>query len=174
MDSMSAKCKGEQPGRLWFNPHAAVLLTAVGALLSTATPAFSAIAYPYALPDQLNATLKVDTGSKTNFINMLLGLNTNFPENQYGSDGYNDADGQDLITTWDPPSLRFPHGVWANFYDWEVDGRRIYDGYTGTYFNAVVNVPNLRYGFPGFNTLHSTRALVGQKNLVLITGRAWW
>ncbi|MDF7823457.1 hypothetical protein P4B35_05490 [Pontiellaceae bacterium B12227] len=124
-------------------------------LLILAPSAFSAISYPYALPDQLNATLKVDTGSKSNFNNLLLGLNTNFPENQYGSDGYNDTDGQDLITTWNPPALRFPHGVWANFYDWEVDGRRIYDGYDGIYVGAVTNVPNLRYGFPGFNTLHS-------------------
>ncbi|WP_136078198.1 hypothetical protein [Pontiella desulfatans] len=124
-------------------------------LFSLAPRAFSAISYPYALPNQLNATLKVDTGSKTHFNNLLLGLNTNFPENQYGSDGYNDPDGQDLITTWNPPALRFPHGVWANFYDWEVDGRRIYDGYDGTYVGAVTNVPHLRYGFPGFNTLHN-------------------
>ena len=95
-----------------------------GLLIAFAPQVFSAITYPYALPNQLNATLKVETGSKTGFNNLLLGLNTNFPENQYGSDGYNDPDGQDLITTWNPPSLRFPHGVWANFYDWEVDGRR--------------------------------------------------
>ena len=45
---------------------------------------------------------------------MLLGLNTNWPENQYGSNGYN-----------------------------------------GQYLVAFTNVPNLLYGFPELNTLHS-------------------
>jgi hypothetical protein len=123
------------------------LLCAVGEVVA-------AVQYPYSNVGPQNATLSIDTSRATPFNHKLLGLNTNFPENQYGSDGYNDADAQALITAWSPPALRFPHGVWSNFYDWEVDGRRIYDGYTGTYYNAVVNVPNLRYGFDGFKTLH--------------------
>jgi hypothetical protein len=81
-------------------------------------------------------------------------LNTNFPENQYGLDGYNDSDGQSLIISWAPYALRFPHGVWANYYDWEVDGRRIYDDYDTIYRGAVENVPQLRYGYDGFKLLH--------------------
>ncbi len=110
--------------------------------------------YPYTNVGPQSASLNITTSNPTPFNNRLLGLNTNFPENQYGIDGYNDADGQSLITNWNPPALRFPHGVWSNFYDWEVDGRRIYDNYDGTYKDAVVNVPNLRYGFNGFKTLH--------------------
>nr|UZM28275.1 hypothetical protein [uncultured bacterium] len=124
-------------------------------LIGLMSSASGQISYPYILPGQQNATLNVNTGNVTPFNHMLLGLNMNWPENLYGIDGFNDSDAQSLITSWGPSSLRFPHGVWANFYDWEVDGRRIYDGYTGTYYNAVVNVPNLRYGFPGLDTLRS-------------------
>ncbi|MEQ8211387.1 MAG: PEP-CTERM sorting domain-containing protein [Lacipirellulaceae bacterium] len=114
----------------------------------------TAVDYPYSSVGPQNASLSINSSSQTPFNNRLLGLNTNFPENLYGLDGYNDADGQALITGWSPPSLRFPHGVWSNFYDWEVDGRRIYDNYMGTYYNAVVNVPQLKYGYDGFKTLH--------------------
>lgn len=114
----------------------------------------TAVDYPYANVGPQSATLNINTSSSTPFNNKLLGLNTNFPENLYGLDGYNDSDGQALITGWAPPALRFPHGVWANFYDWEVDGRRIYDDYDTTYREAVENVPQLLYGYDGFKTLH--------------------
>ena len=114
----------------------------------------SAAEYPYDNVGPQSAVLSIDTANSTPFNNSLMGLNTNFPENLYGLDGYNDADGQTLITTWAPPTLRFPHGVWANYYDWEVDGRRIYDDYVTIYRGAVENVPQLRYGYPGFKNLH--------------------
>ncbi len=119
-------------------------------------PAWRAVAveYPYTNIGPQTASLRINTSNPTPFNNKLLGLNTNFPENQYGSDGYNDADGQALITAWTPPSLRFPHGVWSNVYDWEVDGRRIYDDYDTSYRGAVECCPNLRYGYDGFKTLH--------------------
>ena len=132
------------------------LLTAMLLLFLCATPRVCpAIQYPYALPGSLSATLNVNLAKKTNFNNLLLGLNCSWPENQYGSAGYNHADAQRLMVALRPSSLRYPHGVWANFYDWEVDGRRIYDEYSGTYFSAVTKWPNLRYGFPRFTTLHS-------------------
>jgi len=124
------------------------------ALLCRINEVVIAVDYPYANVGPQSASFSISTSSLTPFNNKLLGLNTNFPENQYGLDGYNDADGQALITGWAPPALRFPHGVWSNFYDWEVDGRRIYDGYMGTYHDAVVNVPQLKYGYDGFKTLH--------------------
>ncbi len=113
-----------------------------------------AVQYPFTNVEPQSATLSVNTSNPTPFNNRLLGLNTNFPENQYGLDGYNDSDGQALITAWSPPALRFPHGVWSNFYDWEVDGRRIYDDYPTSYRPAVENVPQLLYGYDGFKTLH--------------------
>ena len=39
----------------------------------------------------------------------------------------------------------------------------------------AVNEPVIDLELPdGFGSLHSTRQHVGKKNLVLITGRAWW
>lgn len=46
---------------------------------------------------------------------------------------------------------------------------------TGKLKPVAVNEAVIDLKLPdGSNTVHSTRALVGQKNLVLITGRAWW
>lgn len=103
----------------------------------------------------MSASLNIDLTHETNFNNLLLGLNCSWPEKLYGFTGYNNPDAQKLITAFHPSSLRFPHGVWANFYDWKVDGRRIYDGYSRVYLKAVKGHPDLRYGFPGFTTLHS-------------------
>jgi hypothetical protein len=46
---------------------------------------------------------------------------------------------------------------------------------TGTLKPVAVNKPVIELKLPdGFEVVHSTRAYVGKKNLVLITGRAWW
>ena len=85
---------------------------------------------------------------------MLLGLNCNWPEGLYGKVGYNHPDAQKLITALKPSSLRFPHGVWSNFYDWESDGRRMTDNYKTLYDSAVRDHPDLKYGFDGLHRLH--------------------
>ncbi|QDT10921.1 hypothetical protein [Planctomycetes bacterium K23_9] len=114
----------------------------------------SQVQYPFELPTEIKATLNVDTTGSTPVNHLLLGLNCNWPENLYGKIGYNHPDAQKLITQLDPSSLRFPHGVWANFYDWESDGRRITDDYHTPYDTAVKNHPDLKYGFDGFHKLH--------------------
>lgn len=83
------------------------------------------ISYPFEVPDEVRAKLDIDTSRSTPVNHMLLGLNCKWPENLYGKVGYNHPDAQKLIGELKPSSLRFPHGVWANFYDWESDGRRI-------------------------------------------------
>ena len=55
----------------------------------------------------------------------------------------NHPDAQKLIRSFKPSSLRWPHGVWANVYDWEVDGRRMYDDYKTQYRDAVEKHPAL-------------------------------
>lgn len=46
---------------------------------------------------------------------------------------------------------------------------------TGKITPVAVNEPVIDLTLPdGFGKLHSTRDYVGKKNLVLITGRAWW
>jgi len=112
------------------------------------------VPYPFDLPDEITATLDVNTKKKIPVNNMLLGLNCNWPERLYGKSGYNNPLAQKLIRTLKPSSLRFPHGVWANFYDWESDGRRMTDNYKTPYDSAVKDHPDLKYGFDGLHTLH--------------------
>ncbi|WP_146458349.1 hypothetical protein [Rubripirellula tenax] len=111
-------------------------------------------AYPFELPAELSATLTIDANEPAPVNAMLLGLNCNWPEGLYGKVGYNHPDAQRLIKTLQPSSLRFPHGVWSNFYDWESDGRRMNDDYVTPYDSAVKDHPELRYGFDGFHELH--------------------
>ncbi|MEO6785744.1 MAG: hypothetical protein ABI318_06390, partial [Chthoniobacteraceae bacterium] len=87
-------------------------------------PVMAEVTFPFDLPAGITATVDINTNKKRPFNNLLLGLNCNWPENQYGSVGYNHPDAQKLIRAMKPGYLRWPHGVWANVYDWEVDGRR--------------------------------------------------
>ncbi len=129
-------------------------------LLATATcallleHAMAATEYPFPLPEKISASLNVNTSQKQPVNRMLLGVNCGWPENLYGSTGFNSPEAKKLIQAFKPPALRFPHGVWANFYDWECDGRRITDGYKGEYAAAVKDHPGLKYGFDGFHKLH--------------------
>lgn len=110
--------------------------------------------YPFELPEKLEATIEIDSTKKSPVNPLVLGLNCNWPENLYGKIGYNHPDAQKLIRTLKPISLRFPHGVWANFYDWESDGRRMTDNYKTPYDSAVKDHPDLKYGFDGLHALH--------------------
>nr|UZM28269.1 hypothetical protein [uncultured bacterium] len=119
-----------------------------------APAATAQVTYPFDDSGEITATLNVDTTRSTPVDHMLLGLNCNWPENLYGKIGYNHPKAQELIKKLKPTSLRFPHGVWANFYDWESDGRRMIDDYKTPYDSAVKDHPDLKYGFDGFHRLH--------------------
>nr|UZM28256.1 hypothetical protein [uncultured bacterium] len=126
----------------------------VAFLLCSAGHGFAQVPYPFEVPAELSATLKVNSSKKTPVNHMLLGLNCNWPEGLYGKTGYNNPQAQKLIRAFKPSSLRFPHGVWSNFYDWESDGRRITDNYKTPYDSSVKDHPELKYGFDGLRTLH--------------------
>nr|UZM28252.1 hypothetical protein [uncultured bacterium] len=135
-------------------PTYALILTVVSILGWFPSQAWSQVQYPFELPTEIKATLEVDTTQTTPVNDLMLGLNCNWPENLYGKVGYNHPDAQRLIKTLKPSSLRFPHGVWSNFYDWESDGRRQTDDYVTPYDTSVSNHPDLKYGFDGFHKLH--------------------
>lgn len=46
--------------------------------------------------------------------------------------------------------------MWANFYDWESDGRRITDNYKTPYDEGVRDHQDLKYGFDGFHSLRKS------------------
>lgn len=130
----------------------AVLLLAVGCYADGGET--EELKYPFDVPKKVTASVSVNPHDRTPVNNMLLGLNANWPENLYGKIGYNHPDAQKLIRAFKPSSLRFPHGVWANFYDWESDGRRKTDNYETPYDGPVTNHPTLKYGFDGLHQLH--------------------
>lgn len=111
--------------------------------------------YPFRTPPDIEANLRINTTRTRPVDPMMLGLNCSWPEEQYGKNGYNNPDAQKLIRAFQPVALRFPHGVWANFYDWKNDGRRITDTYKTAYDSAVKEHGDLKYGFDSLNTLHT-------------------
>lgn len=74
--------------------------------------------YPFTnLPTNVTATLDVQTSSPEPFRNALLG---------YNIFGFNSSADKDFIHQFDPSTIRFPHGLWANWYDWRIDKTRLF------------------------------------------------
>ncbi len=83
--------------------------------------------YPFALPATVTATLSVQTQTKEQYDNLLLGVNIS---------GFTSADEQALIKRWDPVTIRFPSGLWSNWYDWTTDQNRVFGTDTFDYVSA--------------------------------------
>lgn len=75
--------------------------------------------YPFARPAEASASLALDTGAARDFDHRLLGVNQQFT---WSPIGYEDPRVQAFIRRVAPPSLRFPAGTVANYYDWTSDG----------------------------------------------------
>ena len=69
--------------------------------------------YPFNLPNIITVSLNVETSSRELFNNKLIG---------YNIQGFDTQVQKDFIKLVDPVTIRFPHGVWANFYEWKTDG----------------------------------------------------
>ena len=120
--------------------------------------------YPFNLPENFTATLNVDSQEEEVFNNLLLGVNIHDLAH---------AEGQELVRDFDPITIRFPHGLFANWYDWEQDKARLYgeekvtytraDGSTRTveisYLSSIkiMDSKNLYVGIDGLNGLNNER-----------------
>lgn len=108
--------------------------------------------YPFAdLPESMTAICNVSTQKTEAVNNRLLGCNIS---------GFTKPEEQDFIRRFDPITIRFPHGVWANFYNWETDGYTRYgdtwkSGHADT-VEAYIKY-NTRCGFPGLAELHAEK-----------------
>lgn len=69
--------------------------------------------YPFTLPETVTASLNVNSSDTEVFNNKIIG---------YNIQGFDTQVQKDFINLVDPVTIRFPHGVWANFYEWETDG----------------------------------------------------
>lgn len=106
--------------------------------------------YPFDdLPNTITATLDVDTEQQEEFKNTLLG---------YNIEGFNTGAQKDFIRKFDPITIRFPHGVWANFYKWQTDGYQ-QDSYDNGSHQTVLNtyVSSIKGHVGGIQQLNTER-----------------
>ncbi|TNJ44959.1 T9SS type A sorting domain-containing protein [Tamlana fucoidanivorans] len=121
--------------------------------------------YPFNLPDNIEATLNLKTDSQEPFNNLLLGTNIHhFSTNQE----------KDFVKLFNPISVRFPHGLWANWYDWRRDVSRLFGEEKFEYKQGVDDTPrmkevdflanlyifdnnNIKVGIDGLTALNSER-----------------
>lgn len=84
--------------------------------------------YPFNLPSTITASLNVETSNTEIFNNKLLG---------YNIEGFNTRTEKDFLELVNPVTIRFPHGVWANFYEWQDDTYQQDDYDNGTHQNVL-------------------------------------
>lgn len=96
-----------------------MLTSALAFATGLGTTVARAQTYPFAgVPATVNASFNVKLGSGTsNFNNDLLGTNI-FK--------FTTEEDKAFIRKLNPRSIRFPHGLFANWYDYKTDGTRIY------------------------------------------------
>lgn len=96
-------------------------------LLGSGIHESNAQTYPFPLPTTVTATLNVQTTQKETFNNLLLGINMA---------GYTSAIDIEQVQRWDPITIRFPSGLFSNWYDYTNDQTRVYGTETFNYING--------------------------------------
>ncbi|MDU0352563.1 Ig-like domain-containing protein [Paraglaciecola aquimarina] len=99
-----------------------------GVLQLLATSTVYALDYPFDLPESITAEIKINTQQQEKYNNKLLG--TNIFKFSYANE-------KELIRTFDPLTIRFPHGLWANWYDWHSDSTRQFGEDKVTFTNSL-------------------------------------
>lgn len=88
--------------------------------------------YPFDLPDNMEATINLNTSSQESFNNLLLGTNIHhFKTDQE----------KDFVRKFSPITVRFPHGLWSNWYDWRRDVSRLFGEEEFEYKQGNNNTP---------------------------------
>ncbi len=87
--------------------------------------------YPFkSLPDTIVATLDVETTQTETFINQLLGYNIS---------GFKTNEQKNVIRKFDPITIRFPTGIFSNWYDWRIDDYTFYSPWIDESHKSNVN-----------------------------------
>ncbi|WP_418262566.1 T9SS type A sorting domain-containing protein [Flavobacterium faecale] len=120
--------------------------------------------YPFTLPATVTASLNVTTGVTEPANNLLLGLNFS---------RFTSSSEKTIFRYLNPVTVRFPSGVWSNWYDWTIDRstykREVspgvwepYDNYDigDTHRNAMDTWErsDTKTGFPGLKSLFDEKA----------------
>lgn len=88
--------------------------------------------YPFNLPDNPKASINLFTDSQETFNNLLLGTNIHH---------FTTTKEKDFVRLFNPISVRFPHGLWANWYDWKRDVSRVFGTETFEYKQGANETP---------------------------------
>jgi len=113
--------------------------------------------YPFDLPENMTAILDINTSKEEPFNNLLLG--TNIHELAH-------VEGQELVRHFNPITIRFPHGLFANWYDWEKDKARVYGTDKITYTQPDGNLRTVEIGhLNAIKTMDRANLIVGIEGL---------
>ncbi len=121
--------------------------------------------YPFNLPSNMEATINITSSNTEVFNNLLLGTNTHH---------FSTTKEKDLINKLKPITIRFPHGLWANWYDWRRDVSRLFGEESFEYEQGVnktiktktpdllanikiFDTNNIKVGIDGLTSLNATR-----------------
>ena len=111
--------------------------------------ALQAQEYPFNTPNTITASLNVETANTEVFNNKIIG---------YNIEGFNSRVQKDFLKLVNPVTIRFPHGVWANFYEWEDDTYQQDDYDNGSHQNTLdVYVRSIRGHIAGIADLNADR-----------------
>jgi len=137
----------------------------VGCFLVLTSTVVLAQDYPFSLPSNMEATINITSSSTEVFNNLLLGTNTHH---------FSTTTEKNLINKIKPITIRFPHGLWSNWYDWRRDvtrlfGEESFDYKQGTNGNIktekvgllanikIFDNANIKVGISGLTGLNATR-----------------
>ncbi|WP_169816816.1 T9SS type A sorting domain-containing protein [Wenyingzhuangia fucanilytica] len=126
---------------------------------------FFAQDYPFSLPSGMEATINITSSSKEVYNNLLLGTNTHH---------FSTTTEKNLINKLEPITIRFPHGLWANWYDWRRDVTRLFGTESFEYKQGtnetiktktvdklanikIFDTNNIKVGIDGLTSLNATR-----------------
>ena len=132
--------------------------------------------YPFSLPSNMEATINITSSSKEVYNNLLLGTNTHH---------FSTTKEKDLINKLKPITIRFPHGLWSNWYDWRRDVTRLFgeesfvyeQGVNKTLRTKTVDLLasistfdrlNIKVGIEGLTSLNATRKSTTGKGFDMI------
>jgi alpha-L-arabinofuranosidase len=113
----------------------------------------------------MEATINITSSNTEVFNNLLLGTNTHH---------FSKSKEKDLINKLKPITIRFPHGLWANWYDWRRDVTRLFGEESFEYEQGVnktiktktpdllanikiFDTNNIKVGIDGLTNLNTTR-----------------
>ncbi len=103
--------------------------------------------FPYTLTEDINLTVNITTTGGEAMNNKKLGMNSTLLDTYVSASGYDSDNSKDFITYAQPSVMRFPNGVYGNFYNWKDDNRYLptYTGESGSTQSVNTTQPNWEY-----------------------------